>query len=419
MKILVLVDTFLPEISALSFRTDEHARVWMEHGHEVTVVTCAPNWPRGRVFPGYRNRPYQVEERDGLRVIRVGTYVAPNRGVLRRTLDYMSFAASASAWCWRFPPFDVALASSPTFFCAMGGHVVGRLRRRPWVFEVRDLWPASIRAVGATHSRLLDLVERLELYLYRRAARVIAVTEAIKTDLVRRGVPAGKVDVVRNGVDPARFAQRHGPLEGRRRLGVPPDAFLAGYIGTTGMAHGLETVVQAAKRCEAQGDVWFLIMGDGARREALEEHARRVEARRVLFRDPVPHEEIPIYLGALDVGIVHLKADPVFRTAVPSKTFEFMAMGVPIVMGVEGEAAAIVAESGAGVCVPPGDAEALARAVLDLRLDPARRAAMGQRGRSAVEERFHRRRQAELALECLERAAGQRAPSPARARRSR
>jgi len=187
MKILYLTDRFLPEISAPCFRAMEHAQVWLDRGHEVTVVTCAPNSPRGKIFDGYRNRLYQTETLDGVRVIRLWSYMAANVGVLKRTLDYMSFMFSSIAMCWRFPRFDVIVASSPTFFTAVAGYVISILRRRPWVFLIRDLWPASIRAVGASDSRALDWVEKLELYLYRKAHYIVAVGNAIKADLVGRG----------------------------------------------------------------------------------------------------------------------------------------------------------------------------------------------------------------------------------------
>jgi len=402
MRILILTDRFLPEISAPCFRAMEHARTWIGQGHEVTVVTCAPNSPRGRIFDGYRNRLYQTEEMDGVAVIRVWSYMTPNEGLVKRTLDYMSFMLSATALCWRFPKFDVVLASSPTFFTAVAGFAISILRRRPWVFEVRDLWPASIRAVGASDSRFLDWVEKLELYLYRRAHRIVAVSHAIKRDLVSREVADGKIDVVRNGVDLEQFNPARVTLDARARIGVDRDDFLAGYVGTTGMAHGLETIVEAAERCRDLPRVRFLIMGDGARRETLEEDARRRGLTNLIFEDVVPHDHIPSYLAAMDLAIVHLRPDPVFRTAIPSKIFEFMAMGVPILMAVEGESAEIVEQAGCGVCIPSGDAEAMAAQVRRLSGDAGELREMGRRGASAAREIHNRPAQARLELASLE-----------------
>jgi colanic acid biosynthesis glycosyl transferase WcaI len=403
-RILVLTDRFTPEISAPSFRLMEHAKVWREAGHDVTVVTCVPNSPRGVVFPGYRNLAYQEEVLEGVPVVRLWTYMTANEGTVKRTLDYASYLASVVVQGGRLPRADVILASSPPFFVALAGWALARRQRCPWVFEVRDLWPASIRAVGVSRSRLLDLVERVELGLYRDAARVLCLTHSFEEELVARGIPAEKIDVVTNGVDAAFFHRGVVRFDARARLGIGEDAFLAGYIGTTGLAHGLTTLLDAAERLRDRTEVHLLILGEGAERKTLQKEAKRRGLHRVHFGDNVPHADIPSYLAALDVSIVHLRPDPLFRTVIPSKIFESMAMGVPILMGVEGESAQIVAEAGAGVCIPSGDADAMARALLELQGDAAGRAEMGRRGMEAVRARYGRRPLAEKALACLARA---------------
>lgn len=407
MKILVLADNYLPEIAATSFRIHEHAAVWLERGHEVTVVTCAPNWPHGKVFPGFRNRAYQEEWIDGVRVIRVWSYLAANRGFFQRTLDYVSFMFSAVAWCWRFPQFDVVLATSPQFFTAAAGWLISWLRWRPWIFEVRDLWPASIAAVGAAKPSLwLRAMERLELFLYRRAARVITVTEPIRQDLIRRGIDPTKIDVVTNGVNPADFDLDQTFGDARRRLSIPPEAFVTGYVGTTGMAHGLETLLDAAELCRDRRDVWFVIIGDGAERQRLEQLATERGLDNVRFLDRVPRTELPDYLAAFDLPIIHLKRDPVFETVIPSKLLEWMAMSRPVLMAVEGEAARIVTEHACGLCIPSEDPAAMAAAILSAVSDREQLAAMGRRGRVAMLREFNRGVKADEALETLREAAG-------------
>jgi glycosyltransferase involved in cell wall biosynthesis len=401
MRILILTDRFTPEISAPSFRLMEHAKVWREAGHDVTVVTCAPNSPRGIVFPGYRNRAFQREVLEGVDVIRVWTYMTANEGTLKRTVDYASYLASVAVQAGRLPEADVVLASSPPFFVALAGWVVARRMRAPWVFELRDLWPASIRAVGVSQSRVLELVEKVELGLYRDAARVLCLTRSFRDELVGRGIPESKIDVVTNGVDADFFHAGAVTFDARRRLGLGPDAFLAGYIGTTGLAHGLTTLLDAAERLRGRPQIHLLILGEGAERRKLEAAARERGLAHVHFGDNVPHAEIPSYLAALDVSIVHLRPDPLFRTVIPSKIFESMAMGVPILMGVEGESAEIVAECGAGVCIPSGDAEAMAAALTRMAGDPAGRRALGEQGREAVRARYSRRSLALAALQSL------------------
>ena len=408
MKILVLADNFVPEIAATSFRVRDHARYWIQQGHEVTVVTCVPNWPHGKVFPGYENRLYQEEWIDGIRVIRLWSYMAANKGFLARSLDYVSYLISATVLCGRYPDFDVVLATSPQFFTAVAGWSVATLRRRPWVFEVRDLWPATIQAVGMSRGVVLRMLEQLELWLYRRARRVIALTDSFKRNLVGRGIDAAKIDVVTNGVDLESFGFDPAKVDrdARRRLGIPSEAFLAGYIGTTGMCHHLETLVDAAALCRQRHDVRFLIMGEGAEREALEARALRHGLTNLHFADRVPHEQVPDYVAALDLAIIHLRPDPLFRSVIPSKLFEFMAMGVPVLLAVEGESARVVSQAGCGICIAPGDPEAIATAVKNLATDRAALDGMGRRGRQVVAEKYSRPVKADAALCSLEMAAG-------------
>jgi len=402
MRILVLTDRFLPEISPPCFRVMDHAQEWLKAGHEVTVVTCAPNEPHGRLFQGYRNRLWQEEWIEGVRVIRLWSYMAETPGTLKRSLDYASFALSAMAYFWKYPPFDVILASSPPLFVPLSGYVVSRLRRRPWIFELRDLWPATMEAVGVGRGWMLRLLTKLEMFLYRRADRIVSVTEAFRTELAQRGIPAGKNDVVTNGVDTKAFNEDRVLFDARERLGVPRSAFLAGYIGTVGMCHGLETLLDAAELCRDEPDVTFLILGEGAARTRLEEHASRRGLTRVLFRNFVPHEHIPSYLAALDVSIIHLKPHPVFKTVIPSKIFESMAMGTPMVHAVEGQSAQIVAESGAGVCIPSGNPSAMADAIRQLRREPERVREMAARGKQAVAQHFSRRVKAQQMVRSFE-----------------
>jgi colanic acid biosynthesis glycosyl transferase WcaI len=404
MRILILTDRFWPEIAAPSFRLMEHARAWVAAGHAVTVVTCVPNFPRGVVFEGYKNRPWQMETKDGITIIRLGTYMTANEGTVKRTLDYVSFMLAAVVAAPFYPKTDVVLASSPPFFVAIAGWGVSFLRGRPWVFEIRDLWPASIRAVGASKSRVLDLVERLELFLYRRADRILSLTHSFKADLTSRGVPAGKIDVVTNGVDATQFSRDRATFDARAALGVGRDVVLAGYIGTVGMAHGLQTMVEAAELLRTRGDVKLLILGEGAERAPLEEEAKRRGLTNLIFHDLVKHDLMPSYLAALDVSIIHLRPDPLFTTVIPSKIFESMAMGVPMVMAVEGESAEIVRDAGAGLCIKSGDARALADAVVTLADRPDERKRLAENGMRVVVTRYARRPLALAAMRTLEEA---------------
>jgi glycosyltransferase involved in cell wall biosynthesis len=401
MHILLLTDRFIPEIAAPSFRGIEHARIWVSLGHQVTVVTCFPNFPHGKVFPGYKNRFFQEEWIDGIRVIRLWSYMAENSGFMRRIVDNASFMCSAVLQSSRYGAFDVILATSPPLFVPMAGYMISKLFRRPWVFELRDLWPASIRAVGAMNGRIPDLLERLELFLYRKSDRIISLTHAFKTDLINRGIQPDKIDIVENGVNEALFNPGNVTFDARKVMGINNEDFLAGYIGTTGMAHGLETILEAADLCREKDSIKFLIMGEGAERSRLGALAKSKELTNVIFKDFAPHEEIPSYLAALDLFVVHLKPDPVFRTVIPSKIFEAMAMGTPLLHAVDGESAEIVKKSGAGVCIPSGDVYKMAEAILELSKQLMKLEQMTQRGPVVIRKKYSRDLKAKAALRTM------------------
>ncbi len=408
MHILFLTDNFPPEVNAPASRTYEHCREWVKTGHRVTVVTCFPNFPRGKVYEGYRNLPWKKEMMDGIRVIRVWSYITANKGFIKRTLDYLSFMVSAIAVAsWVRNP-DLVVGTSPQFFTACAAYAVSRLRRKPYVFELRDLWPESIKAVGAMEdSATIRMLERLELFLYRKAARIVSVTRSFRRILGERGIDEGKIEVVTNGLDPARFRPMEKDPELLDRYGLQ-GKFVAGYIGTHGMAHKLETLLRAAERlaaCREGRDVRFLFLGDGANKESLVRRAKEKNLSNVLFLDSVPKAEVARYWSILDVSVIHLKKTDLFKTVIPSKIFESMGMERPILLGVSGESADIVQSSGTGILFEPENADLLAAGILDLRNDPERYARLQRNCRKAARE-YDRAALAARMLKVLEAAAG-------------
>lgn len=405
MHILFLTDNFPPEVNAPASRTFEHCREWVEAGHRVTVITCAPNFPKGKVFEGYRNRLWQTETMAGIRVIRVWSYITANEGFVGRVLDYVSYMASATLAAPFAGKPDIVIATSPQFFTACAGYLVSRMRRAPFVFELRDLWPESIRAVGAMRNKaILDRIERLELYLYRKAALVVSVTHSFRDNLQQRGIDPLKVAIVTNGIDCARFrpqpkdqalVEKHG-LEGR---------FVAGYIGTHGMAHGLNTILDAAAmlKREPGGDRFrLLFLGDGASKQALVNRAMAEGLDNVVFVDTVPKEEVARYWSLLDVSIIHLKQTDLFRAVIPSKLFECMGMGVPVLHGVGGESADIVERERVGIAFQSENAEELCRLLGEMAGNPASLAQMAANGPVAA-RRYDRGQLASKMLGHLER----------------
>lgn len=406
MRILFLTENFPPEVNAAATRVYERAVYWVRWGHEVTVLTSAPNFPEGKLFPGYRNRWRQREMIDGIEVIRVKTYMTANQGVVLRTLDFMSFMASAFVQGLFLKRPDIVVATSPQFFAAVGGWALADVRRLPFVFELGDLWPRSIVAVGALpDSRIIGVLEALELFLYRRSARVVALTETFKEDLVRRGIPAGKIDVVLNGVDLPRYSPRPRDEALAAELGLER-RFTVGYVGTHGMAHDLGNAVRAAALVP---EVTFLFVGSGAEREKLVESARGIP--NAVFVPRQPKERMPSVWSLCDVALVHLKDSPAFGEVIPSKIFEAMGMGLPVLLvSPDGEARRIVERDGAGVWVPAACPEALAAAVRRLEGDAELRGRLA-RASLAAAPRHTRETQARLFLAALEKALQKRAAS--------
>ncbi len=403
MHILFLSDNFPPEVNAPASRTFEHCREWVRSGHSVTVVTCAPNFPKGEVFGGYRNRLWQSEMMDGIRVIRVWSYITRNEGFAKRILDYTSYMVTAFLASLFVRRVDVIVGTSPQFFTACAAWAVSVAKWRPWIFELRDLWPESIRAVGAMRqSRVLDALERVELFLYRKATAVVSVTEAFRRNLAGRGIDPAKVHVVTNGVDVSRFRPLPKDASLERQLGLE-GKFVAGYIGTHGMAHGLGTLLDAAallKTVPGGDEVRILMLGDGATRAALEERARAEGLDNVLFLETVPKQEVPRYWSLLDVSIVHLIRSELFTTVIPSKIFECMGMGIPILHGVEGESAEIVASNDVGLLFQPENAQALVDGILRLRSDAGLRGRLAANGPAAA-RRYDRTALAQVMLDVL------------------
>ena len=401
MHILFLSDNFPPEVNAPASRTFEHCREWVRAGHQVTVITCAPNFPKGEVFGGYRNQLWQSEELAGIRVIRVWSYITANEGFVKRILDYQSFMVSATLAALFVRRVDVVVGTSPQFFTVCAAFVVARLKRLPWVFELRDIWPESIKVVGAMKdSAAIRLLERLELFLYRQATRIVTVTHSFKQTLMRRGIDGDKVRVVTNGVDLSQFAPQAKDARLVESLGLS-GKFVAGYIGTHGMAHALETLLDAAmilQQMPEAKNVQIVLLGHGARKAELVGKAKAMGLSNVLFLDSVPKDQVARYWSLLDVSVIHLRKSDLFTTVIPSKLFEGMGMGVPVLHGVAGESAEIVRKEAVGEVFESENSHELVQGLLRLRDDPARYQAYQKNGLDAA-QRYDRKA---LALSMLD-----------------
>ena len=392
MRIQFVSNYFPPEVNAPATRLDEHARQWVRDGHEVEVLTSVPNFPEGEVYDGYENQ-FTRETRHGIDVRRVPMYVSANEGFLKRTLSYVSFMISAIWYARQSPRPDVVVATSPQFFAAVAGWWIARMHDVPFVLEIRDLWPESIVAVGAMErNAIIRLLERVERFLYREADRVVVVTDAFKRSIAAKGIPEDKIKVLKNGVDLDRWDEPldADKLDRMRREHDLGGKFVASYIGTIGMAHRADVLLEAAMRCD-DPDVVFVVVGAGAQREALEARQAEVQAPNFRLLDKVPKEDVPYLLALSDASVVHLRDSDLFKTVIPSKIFEAMATRTPIILGVRGETRAIIEEAKAGIFMPPEDADALAQAAIALKQDPERHAQLAQNAYNYVHAHFDRR----------------------------
>jgi glycosyltransferase involved in cell wall biosynthesis len=392
MHILFLTHYFPPEVNAPASRTYENTKRWVRAGHQVTVITCAPNHPNGVVYPGYENKWRQWDEQDGVRVLRVKTYLSANKGVANRSLNYFSYLLSATAFCRHVKNVDLVVSTSPQFFCGLSGYFVSRRHGCPWVVEIRDLWPESIHAVGAVRGRgLIGLLERVELFLYQKPDHIVALTAAFKSHMVAKGIAPNKIDIVTNGADLERFK----PLSKQNAFRTQHNLegkFVASYVGTHGMAHCLETVLQAARLLEGNPEIQFVLVGDGAERENLLKKKAEMGLNNVLMLPQQKKELVPEILAASDACLVLLRKTELFKTVIPSKIFEAMAMERPIILGVDGESRRIVEGSGSGIFIEPENAERLAERVVELWQDKPRAEAIGRTGGFFVRERYDRDR---------------------------
>ena len=393
-RVLIVSHYFPPETGAPQERLSALAAAWAAAGDRVTVLTGMPNHPTGVVPPEYRGAVRRREQRDGYRVVRTWLYATPNEGVARKTLSHLSFMiSSVLLGGWACGRADTVVVSSPTFFSIASAWLLARLNRARLVVEVRDLWPAIFVELGVlTSRRLIGLLERLELAAYAAADQVVVVSDGFRANLIDRGVPAGKVHTVRNGVTLARF--RPGALDGaararaRERLGARPADCLVLYAGTHGISHALPKVADAAALLAGQ-PVRFAFVGDGSDKPRLRRRVAELRLDNVTLAAAVPPDQVPALLDAADVCLVPLRDVPLFATFIPSKMFEYLAAAKPVIGSVAGEAEQILREAGA-VVVPPEDSGALAQAIAALAADPPRREALGRRGRAYVERFFDR-----------------------------
>lgn len=390
-KIIFLTHYFPPEVNAPANRTFEHARQWAEN-IDITVITNFPNHPDGKIFPGYKNKLIQKEKMGKIDVIRLWTFITPNEGFVLRTLNYVIFMLVSVFYVFFSRiKFDLVISTTPQFFCGLAGKYVAKLRRKPFILELRDLWPESIVAVGALQNRrIISFLEKIEMNLYKSADKIVSVTKSFKNSLVNRGVNGEKILVFFNGVDTDTFGIES-KINDNELAGFIENGFIIGYIGTIGMAHSIITLVDAAEKLK-NSDIKFVVVGSGAERAKLEQEIETRELENIRIFPIQPKSDIPAIINGLDMFCVHLKRSDLFKTVIPSKIFEGMIMKKPILMGVEGESRKIIEDANCGISFEPEDSGDLADQILKFRNDGFHSEEMGNNGYKYVIENFDRKR---------------------------
>lgn len=389
-------------MGAPAARASELARHWADAGHQVSILTGFPNHPTGVVPAEWRSRLRRLmyhQKIGQVDVYRTWLWPLPNRKAHERMRNYASFCVSAAVRGITIPRPDVIIASSPQLLVGLAGWWLAFTRQIPFVFEVRDLWPESLGAVGVAGERSLlhHALARIAGFLYRRADRIVVVTSAFKDYLIHHWrVPALKIDIVENGVETDLFAPDSVAAAGRRKELNAESRFLVSYIGTLGMAHGLETLLDAAATLQSKAPhVLFLLVGEGSEKERIKSLAQSRGLANVRFLDQQPREKIPSFISASDLCLVLLKKTDVFKTVIPTKMLEYMSCARPVILGVEGQARQILEDAGAGLAIEPENAAAIAAAIIQLDHNRELAKTLGEQGRSYILQNFSRASTAE------------------------
>jgi glycosyltransferase involved in cell wall biosynthesis len=402
-RILYFCHYFSPEIGAAQARLLEISRRWVEMGHEVKVVTCFPNYPDGIIPDEYRGKRYMVEEIDGIKVFRSWVLSIPHGGFFAKTIGYLSFAVSSMFQTLpRIGEVDIVIASSPPIFSIFSAYLFSRVKRVPFIFEIRDLWPAAIIELGALKNKwVIRALEAFEMFLYHHADKIIGVTDSFSRILTERGIDPSKLDTVTNGVDTEFFRPENRNNSVRSELGLD-DKFVVLYLGTHGISQALSAQIDAAELLKDQADIQFLFVGEGAEKQKLAAYAAEKKLNNVVFLPNQPKQRVPEFYAAADICLAPLRNISLFDNFIPCKIFEIMSCGKPIVASLRGEAANIMQQGGAAIIVEPENSSEIAKAILSLKTNDHLRRQMAENGRALVISSYSRTRLAEQYAKILE-----------------
>lgn len=393
-NILFLTHNFPPEVNAPANRTYEHAIIWQKLGANVTIITNHPNHPHGRLYDGYKNRWLSTEIIDGIKVIRVKTYLTNNKDNIKRSINFLVYFFLAIKASTLVKNVDVIIATSPQFFCGLAGTIIKKIKNKPFVLEVRDLWPDSIVAVKTIKENLfIKFLRIFEKKMYHSADRIVVLTNSFKKHILGFGFPSQKILIIPNGVILSHFNKV-------RELKIDLDfdftdkgKFFVSYIGTFGLAHGIENIILAAEILQNNSNIHFLLVGDGSRRKNLLSLVKKLGLTNVTILPLQSRKMILNLLNFSDVGVVTLINSPLFSTVIPSKIFEYMAARKPLIIAApQGETTKIIEENFCGINVTPENPKAISESILKLYNNNNLRTEMGANGNKTVKRYYNRER---------------------------
>lgn len=362
MRILILTQWFDPEPF---YKGIPFAKELVKLGHEVEILTGFPNYPGGKIYDGYRIKFLQRENMSGISVIRAPLYPSHDASAIKRILTYVSFALSATIiGLFSVRPTDVIYAYHPPATIGLPALIISFFRQTPFVYDIQDLWPDTLLTTGMIKNQIiLDIIDIFCKYVYSRASKITVLSPGFKSVLIDRGVSEKKIEVVYNWCDDSHISQNYSQNTLKNKIGMA-GKFNILFAGNMGKAQALDAVLNAAEDIESRlPSIQFVFIGGGVDTGRLKQKAKRLNLKNVLFIPQQPVSEIGKFLNSADAVLVHLKKDPLFKITIPSKIQAYMAAGKPILIGVEGAAAELVKQAGAGISFLPENPDSIIQAV--------------------------------------------------------
>jgi glycosyltransferase involved in cell wall biosynthesis len=400
-KILLINQAFVSPDEPGHTRHFEMAQYLRERGHELVIVASDLNYQTGRRTVERRGL-FAEQMIDGVRILRAYMYPALHRSYLWRIVSFFSFMFSSMWTALRVKDVDLVMGTTPSIFQAVSAWLVSVIQRKPFLLEVRDLWPEFGVSMGVlTNPMLIALGRWLEKFLYAHATHIIVNSPAYKDYMIAKGVPETKITFIAYGTDVDMFNPQVDGSSVRRELGLG-NKFVVLYAGALGQANDIGTLLRAAQRLNRESQICFVLFGDGKERPRLQSETERMKLTNVIFAGVRAKKEMPMVVAASDVCLAILQNIPMFRTTYPNKVFDTMAAGRATILVIDGVSRALIESSNGGVFVQPGDDEMLAKIILELSQNPERVQRMGLNARAYLVKHLDRRDKLDETLQFLQ-----------------